>query len=155
MSEENVNGADSVPVSPVKKGGIDLKTADLSTLRTAFESALAERSAIDARIDELRKAIAARLKEFQSLNDTVSNLNYTRRGTMFTIPSINWGKVRSFLWSWVIPAVILFVFLWFGVKGVKSYYTTPKTDKIPIEQSIIPGHNVQMWGNEQEGELWS
>lgn len=162
MSEESIisGGTNTVPpVAPDKKkpglSGIDLATADLSVLRSAFESALAERAAIDARIAGLKKAIGARLKEFQSLNDAVSN-EYSGRKSAITLPTVNWGKVRSFMFSWVIPALILFVILWFGVKGVKSYYTTPKTDKIPIEQSIIPGHNVQMDVIlSREDEQWS
>lgn len=160
MSEESIkpDGTPIVsPVAPANKksgaGNIDLSTADLSTLRSAFETALAERSAIDSRIAGLKKAISLRLKEFQSLNDAVSN-EYSSRKSTITLPTVNWGKVWSFAVSWVIPAVILFVLLWFGVKGLKGYYTAPKTDKIPIEQSMIPGHNVWMdFG--QEDEQWS
>ena len=160
MSEEN-QGTPVVPVITPDTGksggtgGINLATADLSLLKAEFEKAIADRAAIDARISGLRKAIAGRLKEFQTLNDKVSNIQYSSgKSSGFTLPSIPWTKVRSFMFEWVIPAVILFVLLWFGVKGVKNYYTAPKSDKIPIEQSIIPGHNVQTdFG--QEDEQWS
>ena len=165
MSEDNVKPADVTPVAPVvnpAKGSatvdnIDLKTADLATLKAAFEVALVERAAIDSRIDGLRKAISARLREFQLLNDTVSNINYTGRKSLLTIPSINWGKVWSFVLGWLVPAMILFVLLWYGVSAYRARYSVPNPDgRIPIEQSIIPGHNVmdQTLGS-LEDELWS
>ena len=155
---EDIKGTPVVPVvEPDKKpsGGINLATADLSSLKAEFDKAVADRAAIDARIDGLRKAIASRLKEFQNLNDKVSNIqDGFRRPSGITLPSIPWGKLWSFLIHWVIPATLLFILLWYGVKAVKYSYTTPKADVIPIEQSIIPGHNVWMELNEEE-ELWS
>ena len=155
MSEES-RGTPVVPVvePDTKKtggsGGINLASADLSLLKAEFEKAIADRAAIDARISGLRKAIAGRLKEFQTLNDKVSNIQYgSKSKSMITIPSIPWGKVWSFMANWVIPALILFVLLWYGVKAAKTHYTTPPSNVIPIEQSIIPGHNVQVEMNKE------
>ena len=109
------------------ENSINIATADLTTLKAAFEKALDERKGIDGQIEEIRKAIGARLKEAQTLNDAANNASLGLSVTS-CVPdgpsnSKSFELNLSALWQgfmkYILPAVIMFVILWFLMSAAK------------------------------------
>lgn len=132
-----------MPTVPISTATIP--TATFDELKTLLENAVAERDAADAKIEEIRKAIAVRLQEVQQLNEAVNNIgaaittskttngllpivydetkqttNSTASGTI----QISYASIWGFFTKYILPAGIMFVILWFLMSVVKSNATT-------------------------------
>ena len=158
MAEEVKTPTDQVlPVisdrSASLRDSIDLTTADLASLKAAFDLAVEERANVDSWIEELRKAIKARLAEFQKLNDRVSNAQSSQPHTI-KLPSVSIGAIGGFVTRYVIPAVVIFILLWFGVKLIRQRYVNTEPSQASVELRM-PVTNEETVSSEQRGVLWS
>ncbi len=108
---------------------VSIPSTGLAELKVAFEKALEERKAIDARIEEIRKEIGSRLQEAQSLHEAAKSLTEVvlpKRavGADSAICEINVTKVWRFFLKYILPVLLMLAALWFVLGGKKSVSST-------------------------------
>lgn len=122
-----------------------ISAANLAELKTALETAIADRGAVDARIKEIRAAIGVRLQEAQELSDAVNDVvsSITSKTVIDTAAGgieIDLKSVWSFVLKYIIPALIMLAVLWFGVAMIKKANATPDE----VSQRLVDGGQVEL-----------
>ena len=111
-----------------------IPTASLDELKVLLEGAITERDNADNKIEEIRKAIAAKLQEVQQLNETATNvgtiISNSKRGANQTqtavqnivgdTNTVDLGGIWTGFVKYVLPAAIMFFILWILMSMLKS-----------------------------------
>lgn len=111
-----------------------IPTASLDELKVLLEGAITERDNADNKIEEIRKAIAAKLQEVQQLNETATNvgtiISNAKRGANQTqtvvqnivgdTNTVDLGGIWTGFVKYVLPAAIMFFILWILMSMLKS-----------------------------------
>lgn len=109
-----------------------IPTASLDELKTLLENAITERDNADNKIEEIRKAISAKLQEVQQLNETATNvgtiISNAKRNTVQTTvqnivndaSTVDLGGIWTGFVKYILPAAIMFLILWLLMSVFKS-----------------------------------
>lgn len=96
-----------------------ISSSNLSELKAGIEKALDDRKTVDARIDEIREAIYARLQEARELSDTVDKLTKSilpKKKEKFRWSfTVNWRKWWQLFLKFFLPVLVLIILVWFSM----------------------------------------